>query len=539
MQFSRRLLNVNTIFKSLVTALVALTFVLVSACSDDSAAPETTADPGIAQDTSNADADYHTVSVSFDLRLRLEPGFSESKNRVRDEVATSPESGEPDRLLRRVQQPFFGDLDQMRERRFLRVLVSFGRTNFFFDQGMPRGFEYDLMMEYEKVLNTSVPSLESRVKLIFIPVPFDQLLKKLIAGHGDIAAAGLTITPQRRSQVDFTEPYLKAVDEVIVGRKDNESLSSLDDLSGRTVVTRKGSSYVTHLERLNQRLAGKGLALVQIYEAQEKLSTEDILEMLDAGAIDLAIADKHIATIWSALLKKIRIYPELAVHQGGEIAWAVRQGSPQLLESLNQFVAKNRKGSLLGNILFTRYYQKNRWITNPLAEKDRERLRDMRRLFEVYGKRYGIDWLELVAQAYQESRLDQSMVSRAGAIGVMQLLPSTAADKNVGIDDIGTLENNIHAGTKYMAFLLKHYFDDPQIDSATRMDFAWASYNAGPNRIRRLRSLAKERGFDPNRWFGNVETIAAEKIGRETVDYVRNINKYFVAYKMYFNAQGL
>lgn len=539
MQSSRRLLNVNTIFKSLVTALAALTFVLVSACSDDSAAPETTADPGIAQDASNADANNHTVSVSFDLRLRLEPGFSESENRVRDEGAASPESGESDRLLRRVQQPFFGDLDQMRERRFLRVLVSFGRTNFFFDQGMPRGFEYDLLMEYEKVLNTSVQSLGDRVKLIFIPVPFDQLLKKLIAGHGDIAAAGLTITPQRRSQVDFAEPYLKAVDEVIVGRKDNEPLSSLDDLSGRTVVTRKGSSYITHLERLNQHLAGKGLAPVQIYEAQEKLSTEDILEMLDAGAIDLAIADKHIATIWSALLKKIRIYPELAVHQGGEIAWAVRQGSPQLLESLNQFVAKNRKGSLLGNILFTRYYQKNRWITNPLSEKDRERLRDMRRLFEVYGKRYGIDWLELVAQAYQESTLDQSMVSRAGAIGVMQLLPSTAADKNVGIDDIGTLENNIHAGTKYMAFLLKHYFDDPQIDSAARMDFAWASYNAGPNRIRRLRSLAKERGFDPNRWFGNVETIAAEKIGRETVDYVRNINKYFVAYKMYFNTQGL
>ena len=539
MQSSRPLLTVNTIFKSFFAALTALTFVLVSSCSDDSAAPETTADPGMVQKTSNADADNRTPSVSFDLRLRLEPGVSEPKTRVQGEDAALPESGESDRLLRRVQQPFFGDLDQMRERRFLRVLVSFGRTNFFFDQGMPRGFEYDLLMEYENVLNTSVESLEDRVKLIFIPVPFDQLLQKLIAGHGDMAAAGLTITPQRRSQVDFTEPYLKAVDEVIVGRKDSEPLSSLDDLSGRTVVARKGSSYVTHLERLNQHLAAKGLAPVQIYEAQEKLSTEDILEMLDAEAIDLAIADKHIATIWSALLKKIRIYPELAVHQGGEIAWAVRQGSPQVLESLNQFVAKNRKGSLLGNILFTRYYQKNRWITNPLSEKDRERLRDMRRLFEGYGQRYGIDWLELVAQAYQESRLDQSMVSRAGAIGVMQLLPSTAADKNVGIDDISTLENNIHAGTKYMAFLLKHYFDDPRIDPAARMDFAWASYNAGPNRIRRLRSLAKERGLDPNRWFGNVEVMAAEKIGRETVDYVRNINKYFVAYKMYFNTQGL
>ncbi|MDP6397985.1 MAG: lytic transglycosylase F [Arenicellales bacterium] len=539
MQFSRRLLNVNAIFKSFFAAMMALTFVLVSACSDESAAPKTVADGDAVSESSNADSGNRTVSVSLDLRLRLDPGISESKIRIQGEDAGLPESRESDQLLRRAQQPVFGDLDQIRERRFLRVLVSYGRTNFFFDQGMPRGFEYDLLMEYEKALNTSVQSLEDRVKLIFIPVPFDQLLEKLIAGHGDIAAAGLTITPQRRSQVDFTEPYLKAVDEVIVGRKNNEPLPSLDDLSGRTVVARMGSSYVTHLERLNQHFAGKGLAPVQIYEAQEKLSTEDILEMLDAGAIDLAIADKHIATIWGALLKQIQIYPELAVHQGGEIAWAVRQGSSQLLASLNQFVAKNRKGSLLGNILFTRYYQKNRWITNPLSEKDRGRLRNMRNLFEIYGQEYSIDWLELVAQAYQESRLDQSTVSSAGAIGVMQLLPSTAADKNVGIDDISTLEDNIHAGAKYMAFLLKHYFDDPKVDPAARMDFAWASYNAGPNRIRRLRSLANERGFDPNRWFGNVEVIAAEKIGRETVDYVRNINKYFVAYKMYFNAQRL
>ncbi len=519
-------------------ALAGVTLALLGACSDDSdlsgnglsaRSPTASAVPAYGEDADQA---------QLDLRLRVDIGSAVSNSDASRSGSGLAEHNESDQLLERVRRPFLGDLDKIRERRFLRVLVSYGRTNFFFDQGFPRGFEYDLMMEYEKLLNTSVSSLEDRIKLIFVPVPFDQLLDRLTSGHGDVAAAGLTITPERLAQVSFTKPYLKAVDEVIVGRQDGHALTSLSDLSGRTVVARKGSSYITHLKSLNDRLVSQGHAPVEISEAEEQLSTEDILEMLDAGAIQLAVADRHIATIWSKLLSNIRIYPDLAIHQGGQIAWAVRHDNTRLLASLNQFVAKNRKGSLLGNILFTRYYEKNRWITNPVSKDDRERLRLMRGFFETYGQTYGIDWLELVAQAYQESRLDQSVVSHAGAIGVMQLLPSTAADKNVGIPDISTVENNIHAGTKYMAFLREHYFSDSEIHPAAKMDFAWASYNAGPNRIRRLRKKAQERGFDPNRWFGNVEVLAAEKIGRETVDYVRNINKYFVAYKMYFNAQS-
>ena len=519
-------------------ALAGVTLALLGACSDDSdlsgnglsaRSPTASAVPAYGEDADQA---------QFDLRLRVDIGSAVSNSDASRSGSGLAEHNESDQLLERVRRPFLGDLDKIRERRFLRVLVSYGRTNFFFDQGSPRGFEYDLMMEYEKLLNTSVSSLEDRIKLIFVPVPFDQLLDRLTSGHGDVAAAGLTITPERLAQVSFTKPYLKAVDEVIVGRQDGHALTSLSDLSGRTVVARKGSSYITHLKSLNDRLVSQGHAPVEISESEEQLSTEDILEMLDAGAIQLAVADRHIATIWSKMLSNIRIYPDLAIHQGGQIAWAVRHDNTRLLASLNQFVDKNRKGSLLGNILFTRYYEKNRWITNPVSKDDRERLRLMRGFFETYGQTYGIDWLELVAQAYQESRLDQSVVSHAGAIGVMQLLPSTAADKNVGIPDISTVENNIHAGTKYMAFLREHYFSDSEIHPAAKMDFAWASYNAGPNRIRRLREKAQERGFDPNRWFGNVEVLAAEKIGRETVDYVRNINKYFVAYKMYFNAQS-
>jgi membrane-bound lytic murein transglycosylase MltF len=152
--------------------------------------------------------------------------------------------------------------------------------------------------------------------------------------------------------------------------------------------------------------------------------------------------------------------------------------------------------------------------------------------FRKYGNQYDFDYLMVAAQGYQESGLDQSVVSRAGAIGIMQMLPSTAADKSVGIPDISTIDNNIHAGTKYLRYIVDHYFDDPEIDEVNRTLFAFASYNAGPNRIRRLRSKAAEQGYDPNIWFRNVEVVVANDVGREPVRYVSNIFKYYTVYSL-------
>ena len=135
----------------------------------------------------------------------------------------------------------------------------------------------------------------------------------------------------------------------------------------------------------------------------------------------------------------------------------------------------------------------------------------------------------VAAQGYQESGLDQSARSGAGAIGIMQLLRSTAEDPNVGIPDIELAESNVHAGVKYLDFLRNRYFDEPEIDAFNRALFSFAAYNAGPARVRGLRRKAAEAGLDPNRWFFNVEHVAGKVIGRETVNYVANINKYYIA----------
>ena len=446
----------------------------------------------------------------------------------------SPEAGE--KSFSRARQPFFGDLAEIRQRRLLRVLVSYSKTTFFHDGPEARGFEVEMFRKVEAFLNQGIDDPYARVRVLFIPTPFERLFEDLEAGHGEIAAAGLTLTAERRDEAAFTRPYLTGVRELVVTGPGSPRLDAVEDLAGRSVVVRAGSSYTTHLGRLSERLEAAGRDAIEGEEADPRLVTEDLLEMVNAGALELTVADSHIAEAWAEVLPEITVREDLEIHGGGEIAWAVRRACPDLLASLNQFVAGHKKGSLLGNILFKRYYGGTKWIGNPVAATETARLREHIELFRKYAERYDFDWLALAAQAYQESGLDHSKVSGAGAVGVMQLLPSTAADPSVGIPDIETLEDNVHAGARYLAFLRDCYFDDPAIAPEHRLDFAWAAYNAGPARVRGLRRKAAERGLDANRWFFNVEQIAAEEIGRETVDYVANINKYYLAYRLQLEA---
>lgn len=453
--------------------------------------------------------------------------------------AASPAVGEnvqaqdehPDMLVARVTQKLPGDLDEIRKRRAIRALVSYSRTNFFLDGSQMRGASYELLREYEKQLNAGIKNPAKQLVMVFVPVPFDELLPALAEGRGDIAVAGLTITPERQELVDFSVPIAKNVREVVVTHKSVEGIALLDDLSGREVYVRPGSSYVAHLRALNDRFADEGRSGVDVMEGDPDLTTEDILQLVNAGVLEMTVADEHIVRAWAQVLPDMVIH-DVAVHEGGSIGWAIRKDSPQLKESIDIFVASNRKGTLLGNILFKRYFENTEWISDPTGGEGKSRLDQMAGLFQKYGDQYSVDWLALAAQGYQESALDHNKRSPAGAVGVMQLLPSTAADKNVGIQDISKLDNNIHAGAKYLDFLRDRYFNDPSIPAEAQIDFALAAYNAGPARVAQLRAKAEDRGLDPNRWFGHVEHVAAEVIGRETVEYVANINKYYVAYKL-------
>jgi membrane-bound lytic murein transglycosylase MltF len=431
-----------------------------------------------------------------------------------------------------LDQKWTGDFDGMAKRHLIRALVPYSKTFYFLDGPDQRGLTYDLLREFEKYINKKLRKRTLRIQLVVIPTKRDRLLPALVEGRGDIAAGNLTITPERKRFVDFSAPNLTDVDEIIVTAPKAPPIQNLDDLAGKEIHVRASSSYHDSLQRLKARFQKEGKKPMKMVLADEYLEDEDLLEMMNARLIPMIVIDSHKGKFWSQIFKDLTLHPDIKVRTNGRIAWAIRKNSPKLKETINGFMEKHKKGTLVGNILFKRYLENTKWVRNSLKEEELLRFKDAVEFFQKYSKQYGFDWLMIAALAYQESRIDQSKRSPAGAIGVMQLLPATAADPNVNIPNIKELENNIHAGVKYLRFMRDRYFENEPMDDLNKMLFSFASYNAGPSKVSQLRRQAGRAGLDPNVWFRNVEIIAAKRIGRETVQYVSNIYKYYVAYRL-------
>jgi membrane-bound lytic murein transglycosylase MltF len=432
-----------------------------------------------------------------------------------------------------TSEPWIGDLDGMIQRRMIRVLVVNSKTFYFLDKGAQRGLTYDVFKAFEDDLNKELKTKHVRVHVLFVPVSRDELLPALVAGRGDIAAANLTSTPERQKLVDFAAPVFTGVSEIVVTGPQSPVIKTLDDLAGKDVFVRKSSSYYESLLALNARLKAEGKPEARLTAAPEVLEDEDLLEMLNAGLVRILVVDSHKAEFWKQIFRDIVLHPDVALRTGGEIAWAIRKGCPKLRAELDAFSATHKEGTAFGNELFRRYLKSVKYVKNAASEAEFKKLQDLKTYFQSYGGEYKLDWILMAAQGYQESRLDQGVRSPVGAIGVMQVMPATGKELEVG--DIRQPEPNVHAGVKYIRFMVDRYYKDEPMDETTRMLFAFASYNAGPARIRKLRKEAEKRGLNPNLWFNSVELLAAEKIGRETVTYVSNIYKYYIAYTLVEN----
>lgn len=434
--------------------------------------------------------------------------------------------------LKVLTEPWSGDLDGMVKRRVIRVLTVYGLGRYFLDGPEERGVVYELFKAFEASLNKELNTGTLQIHVVFVPVSRDELVPGLLTGRGDIAAAGLTITPERTKLVDFSTPFSREIREVLVTGPSAPAVASLDDLAGKTIYVRKSSSYNESLRTLNVEWKKSGKAPIDIQPISELLEDEDLMEMVQAGLLPWMVVDDYKAQVLSGVFDKLVVRNDLVFRTGGRIGYAFRKGSPKLAAKLNEFLAANRQGTTLGNVLINRYIRDFDFVKNALNRDDMDRYQKVVGIFQKYGEEYGFDYLMITAQGYQESRLDQSMRSQRGAVGVMQLLPSTAADPNVGITDIFKVEPNIHAGIRYLDFIRNRYFSDLAGDRFNQTLMSLASYNAGPERLQKLRRETAEYGLNPNVWFGNVEVIAAREIGRETVQYVANIFKYYTAYRM-------
>lgn len=428
-----------------------------------------------------------------------------------------------------LEKSYTGDLDVMLEHRMIRVLVIPSRTAYFVDKGTQRGTAFDILQAFEREFNKAHAKSKLKPHMVYIPVSQDQALSALLEGRGDLIAAGIIVTPERQEKVAFTMPGWKDVNEVVVSAPGKPALASLDDLSGRTVLVNPLTAYLPHLSELNARFKAAGKPEATLLKTPETLTDEDLLEMVNAGVADATVTRGYLADFWKQIYTGLTVCPTpLATNE--TLAWALRKDSPKLKAALDEFIARNGQGTAFGNEIFRRYLKSVKYVKNNTSPEEMKKFQRTVAYFKKYGEQYGMDYLLLGAQGYQESRLDQSQRNPSGAIGIMQVLPSTG--KAMGVDDITQEEGNIQAGVKFLDFMMNQYFKDAPMDKLNKGLFAFASYNAGPGRVSGLRREAEKRGLNPNVWFNNVEVVAAERVGQELTGYVSSIYKYYVAYKL-------
>jgi membrane-bound lytic murein transglycosylase MltF len=427
-------------------------------------------------------------------------------------------------------QNWTGDLDGMIKRRRIRVLTTYSKTHYFIDKGQQLGITYDAFKEFEAVINKKFKTGKLPVHVVFVPVSRDELGRALVDGRGDIAFASIVVTPERQKIVDFAAPSNTGVSEIVVTGPKSPKLATLDDLAGQEVYVRLGSVYHESLLRLNEDFKKRGKAAIVFKPAPPTLEDEDLLEMLNAGLVKNIVVYNHLAQFWKQVFPNIVPREDLTLVKDQQIAPAIRKNSPKLKAELDAFVRTHGRGTTFGNIVTQKYLKSTKYVKGATNDADMKRFQSIVDLFRKYSSKYNVDFLLMAAQGYQESGLNQSVKSEVGAVGVMQVMPSTGKELKVG--DITKLEPNIHAGVKYMRFMIDQYYAKEPMDDLNKALFTFASYNAGPARVRQLRREAEKRGLNPNLWFNNVERIAAERIGRETVTYVSNIYKYYVAYRL-------
>ena len=444
------------------------------------------------------------------------------------------------RRLAIANKPWTGDFDKLLERRMIRVYAPFSRSLYFNDKGRERGLAVELVRDWERYINVKyAKQLGKRPLTVYIaPATRDKLLPDLADGLADVAIGNLTVTEERLKTVDFVagDEGRKSISEVIVTGPKSPELKTLDDLSGKRVHVRKASSYAESLEAQNERLRRDNKPPITLIAVPDSLEDEDLMEMLDAGLVELLVVDNWKARMWSQALPHLKVRTDLVLRADAKTGWAIRKDSPQLAAEIDDFFKNWAMKQGVADYRMNVYMKKVKELKDPTASAEYKRFKETLALFEKYGKRYGFDPLMLAAQGYQESQLNQQARSHVGAIGIMQLMPETGSQMQVG--DVHVAESNVHAGAKYMDQLMSKYFADAHFSEGNRPLFAFASYNCGPGNVARCRKDAAKRGLDPDKWFNNVEIVVAQKIGTETTTYVRNIYKYYVAYRLMLDAQA-
>jgi membrane-bound lytic murein transglycosylase MltF len=489
--------------------LISALFVTFSSCSKKENAG---AKPEAAQpvQTSSSDAMLPTEEVS--------------------EAATN--NGQGNLVLPLTFQRRTGDLDVMLKERNIRALVLINPISFFYDKGQPRGITYEALHELEQYINNKYKTGALKVQITFIPMRPDKLAVALEQGVGDIVAFGVQITPEREQKYAFSTPIQEDVSEIVVTGPAKTTAQSFDDLVGTEIYLNPLTVHYARLMQINDERKKAGKPELSIKSADKSLLEDDLVEMVNAGLLPATVTSDQRAKLWADVLPNVKPHPNIVLSTGGKLGWVMRKNNPQFVVLVDEFLAGHREGTSFGNTLLRRYLQNTKWIKNSTSAEEMKKFAAYTEYFKKYAGEYNFDYLMIAAQGYQESLLDQSKRNPSGAVGIMQVIPKNAAASPINVPNVNTADQNILAAVRMLDNIKETYFNDPAIDQVNRTLFTFAAYNAGPNRIARLRKKAADQGLDPNKWFGNVELVVAQDVGQETVGYVGNVYKYYVAYKL-------
>ena len=472
------------------------------------------------------------VGVALAACTGEKPGAQQAPPIEQAEAPLPPaefETGLPSSVRDAVLRPFTGDADELIRRRVVRIGVAFNRTFYFVDRGKPRGIAYEYGQLMQERLNRHYRTDNSnKIQVICLPLPREMLVPALVEGKVDLVAAQIPMTPELQQHVAFSDPTRMNVKQILVTAP-GAPIASIDDLSGKEVFAREFGGYAGGVRALNERFKAEGRPPAVLREPPPNLEDDDLLELVNAGLIPAVVVDDYLAVFWKKVFRYLSVHDSIVLHSGGTLAVAVRQNNPQLLSAVNTFMGKYGLGTAFGDRVERQYLVNASYVKSAVSAQERRKFLALVALFRKYSDRYKMDFLLMAAQGYQESGLNQDARSPVGAIGVMQIMPETGRILNVG--DITQVEPNIHAGIKHMRSMMNTFENEP-MDDLNKGLFTFAAYNAGGGRVRQLRKEAEQRGLNPNIWFGNVEQIASERIGRETVTYVANIFKYYVAYRL-------
>lgn len=452
------------------------------------------------------------------IALMMRPGDVKLKAKV-DEFLIAHH------FTRHRQQAFTDDLSGLKKRRRLRMITRNNPMTYFIHRGQQVGFEYELIKKFAS---------EHDLRLeIVIPDSHAELLSDLNKGEGDVVAVAMTITEKRRAEAAFTRPY-NEVGELVVVREEEQSISSLGDLAGRTVHVRESSSFHTTLTALKDGIDGLEIALVA-----DDVETEDILAGVEDGTYDITMCDSNLLDVERAYGRRIKAAFSI---KPTALGWAVRKDNPELLAALNRYIARE-KGGLFFNMMKKRYFLNKRAVArakDSLRVDLGGKLSPYDDLVKKYANQYGQDWRLITAQMYQESKFDPKAVSWVGAQGLMQVMPRTG--QQLGFVNLQDPRESIHAGVKYMHHLINRF--DHKLPIQERIRFALASYNVGYGHMLDARRLAREKGWNADRWFGHVERamrLLSQPAyykrarygfcrGNQPVHYVENIQSFYDAY---------